>query len=97
MIGGVKESVVPFCEHDICDGLPLLLRGVDTCGVVRTGMEYEHRTLGSTVQRCNEARKIEANSPRIVIRIQMRFDPDIVEDGVVIGCIVRYWEVRPRV
>ena len=74
-------------EEDTRNGLPLLIRRINTRGVVRASVQQEYRTLRSTLQRGNEPIKVEPNRFRVVIRIRALLDADIFEDGIVVGCM----------
>ena len=84
LVGHVKEGEVLLLLHDVADFLPLLLRRVDTGRVVRTGVQEDDGLVRCSLDVCNHAFKVQADSLLVVVLVLLHFQPGVLEDGRVV-------------
>ena len=58
----VKESIMPLLQEYVCKLAPLFLRWVHPGGIMRARMQEEHGTLWGSMERIEEALKVEPDS-----------------------------------
>ncbi len=85
LVGHVEEGKVAMLLGDLGNLLPLLLRGVDTGGVVSTGVEEEDTALGGGLDVGDHAVKVQANGMLVVVAVLLDLEAGVGEDGLVVG------------
>lgn len=85
LVGHVEEGKVALLLGDLGELLPLLLRRVDTGGVVSAGVEKEDAALGGGLDISDHALKVEANGVLVVVAVLLDLEASVGEDGLVVG------------
>ena len=80
----VEEGIVVTLLDDIANGLPLLLRGIYTGGVVRAGVQEDDTAFRQCLDVCDHAIEVEANGVLVVVPIFLHLQACILEHGCVI-------------
>lgn len=83
LVGRVKPGNVALGQDGIRDAFPLNFGGVDTGGVVSTGMEEKHGTIGGTVDVIDHTFVVQAFVCGVPIFVGALVDSCVAEDGVV--------------
>ena len=85
LVGHVEEGEVAGVSDSLGDLLPLLLGGINTSGVVSTGVEEEDATLRGGLDVGNHALEVEANGVLVVVPVLLDLEAGIGEDGTVVS------------
>lgn len=86
LVGGVEEGEDLLALTDLGNGLPLLLGGVETGGVVRAGVQKDHVAfLGVGFQGGHHALEVERAGLGLVVGVGLAGYADEVPDGDVVG------------
>ena len=97
LVSGVEESEVTLALHNVCDLLPLVRGGVDSCGVVGTGVEEEDRARGRSLHGLQHALEVETLGLGVPVGILEDGDSNTLKDGAVVGYIILFFSVGRRV
>lgn len=92
LVSHVEEREVAALLDSLRNSLPLLLRGINTSWIVRTGVEENDAVLGHALDVRNHAIEIEANGLSIVVAVLLDFETGIFEHCCVV-CPARHWNV----
>lgn len=85
LVSHVEEGKVVLLGDQISDVLPLLRSGVDSGGVMSTGVEHEDRSLRCLLDGGAQALEVEALGLWIIVWEGCVFDTVSVEEGIVDG------------
>jgi hypothetical protein len=85
LVGHVEESEVALRLHDIADLAPLGLGGVNTGGVVSTGVQQNNAALGGGLDVLDEALEVQTNGVLVVVAVLLDLEARVLENGVVVG------------
>jgi hypothetical protein len=84
LVRAIEEGIVCALSHHRGNFIPLLRSRVDAGRVVRTRVQKEHRARGSTPQGGQEAREIQADCARVVVRVIHGLNTYILENSMVV-------------
>lgn len=85
LVGSVEEGELAALAHDGRDLLPLVLRGVNACGIVCAGVQEDDGAERRCPQRAHHAVEVEALGLGREVGVVGEGEADIGEDLVVIG------------
>lgn len=85
LVGHIKESEVALLLHDIANLAPLVLGGINTGGVVSTGVQQDDAVVGSGLDVSDEALEVKANSVLVVVTVGGDLHSGVLEDGGMVG------------
>jgi hypothetical protein len=85
LVGHIEESEMTLLLHDIANLAPLVLGGVDTGGVVSTGVQQNDAVVGSGLDVGDEALKVKTNGVLVVVTVGRNLHSGVLEDGGMIG------------
>jgi hypothetical protein len=85
LVGHVEESEVTLRLHDIADLAPLGLGGVNTGGVVSTGVQQNDAALGGGLDVLDETLKVQTDGVLVVVAVLLDLEAGVLENGVVVG------------
>ena len=67
------------------DLLPLLLRGINTSGIVGTGVEEDHGLLGGSLEILNQTLEVKSTGLGIIVSVVLDLNARVIEDGDVVS------------
>jgi hypothetical protein len=85
LVGHIEESEVALLFHDIANLAPLVLGGINTGGVVSTGVQQDDAVVGSGLDVSDEALEVKANSVLVVVTVGRDLHSGVLEDGGMVG------------
>ena len=85
LVGHVEEGKVTLLLHDVADLAPLVLSGIDTGGVVSTGVQQDDAVVGGGLDVGDQALKVQADGVLVVVAVLLHLQAGVLEDGVVVG------------
>ena len=78
---------MPLLQKYIHKLAPLVLRWVDSSGIMRARMQEEHGTVWGSMKRIGEALKVEPDSFGVIVRVIDGLDADVAEDCEMVYCV----------
>mmetsp|Transcript_45003 Transcript_45003/g.78580 ORF Transcript_45003/g.78580 Transcript_45003/m.78580 type:complete len:355 (-) Transcript_45003:281-1345(-) len=85
LVGAVKEDQVVLLQHQLGQNIPLVLGRIAACGVVRTGMQHEERTILGVLDVVHKALEVDRLGGGIVVLVKHWLQAGIAEQGDVVG------------
>lgn len=85
LVGHIEESEVALVLDNGGDLLPLLGGGINTGGVVSTGVEEEDAALGSSLEVSSQTLEVKTNGLLVVVAVLLNLEAGVGEDGLVVG------------
>jgi len=84
LVGGVEEGIKLVSLADIRDLLPLFFSGIDTSGVVSTGVKKHTGASLGGFEVSNHSLNVKTSGLSVVVSVFMDFDSAGSEDAVVV-------------
>lgn len=85
LVGGVEEGIELVALANIRDLLPLFFSGIDTSGVVSTGVKKHTGTSLGGLEVSKHTFNIKTSGLGVVVSVFMDFDSASSKDGVVVS------------
>lgn len=85
LVGHVEEGEVVLLLHDIANLAPLSLGGVNTGGVVGTGVQEDDALLGGGLDVGDQTLEVKTNGLLVVVAVLSDLEAGVREDSLVVG------------
>ena len=80
LVGGVEVGEQVVLQHDLSNSLPVFLGGVNTCGVVGSGVEEDNGSWLGILQRGDHPVDISRDGFGVVVGVLNKLEPCLGQD-----------------